>query len=101
MMKDIDNKKTDTPIFDYCRKLIKEGIDSKVSLEVWGPSLVDKTKDVYIMRVEVGAGAKLTVDQETTTFALYRPFPNRRFSRDGSAVHSLKSEEATQVAPNI
>ncbi len=77
----IDNipKFTKTPILDYCRQLIEEGVSPQMSLEVMGPSMKDKTQTILYMRVNVGNGAKLTVTEETKDgrprFTKYKPFP--------------------------
>lgn len=61
-----------TPIFTYCRQLIAEGVDPQMSLEVYGPSLLDNSQEILHMRVNIGNAAKLTVDDETTTFKRYK-----------------------------
>jgi len=68
---DIDDG-SKTPIFSYCRRLISEGVDPSTSLEVY-------RGDVLAMRVNVGNGASLTVDETgTPTFKKYRPPPRIR-----------------------
>jgi hypothetical protein len=68
---DIDDG-SKTPIFSYCRKLISEGVDPSTSLEVY-------RGDILAMKVNVGNGASLTVEEETSTgtprFRKYKPFP--------------------------
>jgi hypothetical protein len=76
-MKDIEDNRTGTPVFKYCRKLIKEGTDPEEILEVYGPSIVNKDQNILYLRMPVGIGAKLTVDQDTTTFAWYDNPSNR------------------------
>lgn len=61
------NKRNDTPILTYCRKLIKEGTDPNTVLEVY-------RGDVLAIRAIVGKAALLTVDQEYTTFVKYKPY---------------------------
>jgi hypothetical protein len=61
------NKSNDTPILTYCRKLMKEGIDPETVLEVY-------RGEVLAIRAIVGKAAKLTIDQDTTRFVLYKPF---------------------------
>jgi len=66
-------KHTDTPIFAYCRKLIKEGlVDPEEILEAWGPSTT-LDKDILYFKIKIKEGAELTVNQKTTTFEKYDP----------------------------
>jgi hypothetical protein len=94
----IDNipKFTKTPILDYCRQLIDEGVSPQMSLEVWGPHIKDFKlqpgerweKDEYIlyMRVNVGNGAKLTVNEESTPrFVKYVPPQRLRMAKSTDA----------------
>ena len=68
-MKDIPETKRGDPILNYCRKLIKDGVDPQTKLEVYrGEQL-----DVTIRTVE--AGSKLTVTEDTDgkpRFAKYK-----------------------------
>lgn len=57
---------TNTPIFTYCRQLIKEGVNPSESLEVWGPSIPNPSVDILHMKVNVGNGASLTVDETSS-----------------------------------
>lgn len=66
--------KLHTPIFDYCRKLIREGVDPKTKLEVWG---IHDEPDITI--TEIGIGATLSVSETPYVhFCKYRPYPNSR-----------------------
>jgi len=60
-MKDLPVSKQDTPILDYCRKLIKDGKDPSTILEVYRDSIPDEPS----MTVRgIGQGAKLAVNGE-------------------------------------
>jgi hypothetical protein len=62
---------SDTPVFDYCRKLVSDGVDSSTKLEVYRGTVLALT-----IRT-IGEGAKLTVKENgcgTSVFAEYRPF---------------------------
>lgn len=54
--KDLPSK-SDTPAFDYCRKLLKEGVDPKTRLEIY------RNRDTWDYAIEsIGEGAKWSVD---------------------------------------
>ena len=53
---DIPNT-SDTPIFDYCRKLIAEGVDSDTRLEVYR-----NNPEFDIAIDKIGIGAELSVN---------------------------------------
>lgn len=61
-----------SPALDYCRKLIKEGVDPKEKLEVYRGEML-----AYSMVIEEGAKWKILEDEERgPTFKRYRPFPD-------------------------
>jgi hypothetical protein len=55
------SKHTNTPIFAYCRKLIKEGEDPNTRLEVYR-----NHEDWDVAVPSIGEGAKWTVKEEPT-----------------------------------
>jgi hypothetical protein len=68
---DIDDR-SNTPIFSYCRKLVKQGLDpKKTSLEVY-------RGDILAMTIkEIGVGAQLTVHDNSSgrpVFTKWKPF---------------------------
>ena len=70
-----DLPKTHTPIFTYCRKLIKQGFDESDDLECYREDRLD-------FKVNIGKGSKLTVNEETKIgrpmFEKYRAPPRLR-----------------------
>jgi hypothetical protein len=68
-LEDIDKGLTNTPIFAYCRKLIKEGVDPNEELEVYRKGKLNW--DIKINNI--GKGAELTVDESVgCVLAKYR-----------------------------
>ena len=64
--KDIPNE-SKTPIFDYCRELIKNGEDLNSRLEIY------RNPEYWDIAVDIGEGAKLTVREEPyARFQKYR-----------------------------
>lgn len=59
---DLDDliKHTNTPIFAYCRKLVKEGYNPEEYLEIY------RKHESWNFRVKIGDGASWTVDEEST-----------------------------------
>lgn len=54
--KDLPSK-SDTPAFDYCRKLLKEGVDPNARLEIY------RNHETWDYAIEsIGEGAKWSVD---------------------------------------
>ena len=78
--KDISNT-SENPIFDYCRKLIKDGIDPTTRLEVWRNN---PEPDLTIS--SIGWGAKWTVD--VWMLRPYRESHLKGRSKAGQASHS-------------
>jgi hypothetical protein len=85
-MKDIwisDNgkePKNHSPILDYCRKLIKEGVKEDTRLEVYRER---DTPDVIVK--SIGEGAKWAVlenEREGPKFVKYREFPGGLYKSD-------------------
>lgn len=71
-MEDIDNGKSDMPVLNYCRKLIKQGVDSSEILEVY-------REEILAIKVSgIGKGANLAIDQDRTRFSRYSPPPGVR-----------------------
>lgn len=73
-------KTRDTPILDYCRKLIKEGKDPNTRLEVYRNH---PTPDVICRNI--GEAAKLTVTESSSQdirFAKYESFPANKTVRN-------------------
>lgn len=61
--------RNDTPIFDYCRRLIKQGCDPKTRLEVY------RNNESWDVAINVGEGAELSVRHEPSLqLVKYRPF---------------------------
>lgn len=82
--KAVKTKGRDTPVLDYCRKLIKEGKDPSSRLEVYRHR---DTPDVIVKNI--GEGAKLTVIENNETgpvFGKYKPFTDRRMPKNAVAV---------------
>lgn len=66
-MEDIDNGKSDIPVLNYCRKLVKQGMDTNEILEVY-------REEVLAIRVSgIGKGANLAIDQDRIRFCRYSP----------------------------
>lgn len=61
-----DLPKSHTPMFDYCRKLIAEGVDPKAELQVY-------RGDVLAMKINVGNGSTLTVQDNNQGTPKFRP----------------------------
>lgn len=54
--KDLPSK-SDTPAFDYCRKLLKEGVDPETRLEIY------RERETWDYAIEsIGEGAKWSVE---------------------------------------
>jgi len=61
------SKYTQTPVFAYCRRLIKEGIDLNTKLEIYR-----NNEEPDIIVSNIGKAAKLTVKEEPNLhFAKY------------------------------
>lgn len=81
--------KNNSPIFDYCRKLIKDGEDSKTKLEVYRwvlvPDPLDPDKEILEERLcliikEIGKGSQLAITENEKIGPIlvkYRPFPEK------------------------
>ncbi len=93
--KDIQN--SHTPILDYCRKLIAEGLEPSSKLEVYRNNEIP---DITVN--SINEGAKLAVSEDPTPrFVKYRPMSEKDRVRlrlkgpqkgYGSSVRSLKKK---------
>lgn len=68
-IKALPKSKNDTPIFDHCRKLIKDGVDPETLLEAY-------RGDTLCLSMKIKDGAALTV--KDYKFKKYKPFPANR-----------------------
>lgn len=77
-MSDVWNKRTEpknnSPVLNYCRKLLSEGEDSKTCLEVYRGEMLCLTIS------EIGEGAKLGIREDEfrgPEFKRYESFPSK------------------------
>lgn len=69
-----DLPKTRTPIFTYCRKLVKQGFDPEDSLECYRGDRMD------FRAKNIGIGAKLTVEENADVGPCFRWYREYRTS---------------------
>lgn len=70
------SKKAKSPVYDYCRKLIKEGVDPNTRLEVYRGH-----PDPDFAVPNIGEGAKLTIrenDWDSATVIVYESFATNK-----------------------
>lgn len=66
--------KNNSPVLDYCRKLIKDGEDKKTRLEVY------RGEVLCLIVKEIGKGAKLAIlenENEGPKLIKYKPLPDK------------------------
>lgn len=67
-IKDLDQESY-TPMFDYCRQLIEEGVNPNTKLEVY-------RENILLLRIKrISIGAKLTVRDNRFGTPKFRSFP--------------------------
>lgn len=60
------DSKSNNPVLDYCRELLKEGIDPNTRLEVWD----DNYDEPRLVITNIGIGASLEVSKEKFRFRM-------------------------------
>lgn len=76
-----------SPVLDYCRKLIKEEVDPNTRLEVYRGEML------ALVINNIGEGAEWTIKENNKVgpkFVKYRPFPTNKLRGISSTVSTVR-----------